>query len=101
MLKHTITDFIGVRKTGGTNAKAIEYKNDANLSVMLLSYIEGTPADELIKNLSDMEQFTIDLAAGKELRKIHQLQAPHPMKRESSQRNSTYPFLQFTIQENY
>ena len=84
MLKHTITDFIGVRKTGGTNAKAIEYKNDANSSVMLLSYIEGTPADEYIKNLSDMEQFTIDLAAGKELRKIHQLQPPQPMNWESS-----------------
>ena len=55
-----------LEKQGVQTHKAIEYKNDANLSVMLLSYIEGTPADELIKNLSDMEQFTIDLAAGKE-----------------------------------
>ncbi|WP_223556762.1 hypothetical protein [Lysinibacillus sphaericus] len=86
MLKHTITDFIRVRKTGGTNAKAIEYKNDANLTVMLLSYIEGTPAGEIIKNFSNMEQFTIGLAAGKELRKIHQLQAPHPMNWEAEQR---------------
>ncbi|MFC9542169.1 phosphotransferase [Lysinibacillus sp. NPDC056959] len=52
--------------------------NEANLSVMVLSYIEGYPADEFIWNLSDMAQFNIGLAAGKELRKIHQLHAHAP-----------------------
>ncbi|MGE7945797.1 hypothetical protein [Lysinibacillus sp. NPDC093688] len=51
---------------------------ESNLSVMVLSYIEGYPADEFISNLSDVEQFNIGLAAGKELRKIHQLHAHAP-----------------------
>lgn len=55
--------------------KAIEYTvvNEANLSVMVLSYIEGKPASEIITDLSDTEQLTLGFAAGKELRKIHQL----------------------------
>ncbi|WP_375200602.1 aminoglycoside phosphotransferase family protein [Lysinibacillus sp. RS11] len=82
-----------LEKQGVQTHKAIEYKRDANLSVMLLSYIEGTPADEIIKNLSDMEKFTIGFAAGKELRKIHQLQAPHPMNREAEQRKKFNYYL--------
>ena len=82
-----------LEKQGVQTHKAIEYKSDANLSVMLLSYIEGTPADEIIKNLSDMEQFTIGLAAGKELRKIHQLQAPHPLNWEAAQRKKFNYYL--------
>ncbi|MCW1241925.1 aminoglycoside phosphotransferase family protein [Bacillus pretiosus] len=55
--------------------KAIEYTlaNDKNLSVMVLSYIEGKPASEIITDLSDTEQLNLGFAAGKELRKIHQL----------------------------
>jgi len=69
-----------LEKQGVKTNKAIECTllNEANLSVMVLSYIEGYPADEFIWNLSDVAQFNIGLAAGKKLRKIHQLHAHAP-----------------------
>ncbi|QGG50898.1 phosphotransferase [Lysinibacillus pakistanensis] len=79
-----------LEKQGVQTHKAIECNLliEANLSVMVLSYIEGYPADEFILNLSDVAQFNIGLAAGKELRKIHQLHAhaPQTMHWEEAQR---------------
>ncbi|MED3802059.1 phosphotransferase, partial [Lysinibacillus xylanilyticus] len=69
-----------LEKQGVQTYKAIECTllNEDNLSVMVLSYIEGYPADEFISSLSDVEQFNIGISAGKELRKIHQLHAHAP-----------------------
>ncbi|WP_155590909.1 phosphotransferase family protein [Lysinibacillus cavernae] len=67
--------------------KAIDYtllSND-NLSAMVVSYLEGTPADEIIQELSDSEQFHLGLVAGKELRKIHQVSPPHMINWEATQ----------------
>nr|WP_249660467.1 phosphotransferase [Lysinibacillus fusiformis] len=48
--------------------KAIEYMvlPDKDLSAMVMTYLIGTLADEIIPHLSDTEQFHLGLAAGKE-----------------------------------
>lgn len=75
--------------------KAIEYNllSDTNLSVMVLSYIEGKPANEMITDLSDAEQFNVGLVAGKELRKIHQLNAPQDINWEEVQKKKFSYYL--------
>lgn len=84
-----------LEKQGVQTNKAIECTLliEANLSVMVLSYIEGYPANEFILNLSDVAQFNIGLAAGKELRKIHQLHAHAPQTmhwKKLKERNSVF-----------
>ncbi|WP_459500641.1 aminoglycoside phosphotransferase family protein [Bacillus sp. C1] len=58
--------------------KPIEYRvlKNTELSLLVMSYIEGTPASKMITSLSDETQYKIGLAAGKELRNIHQVKAP-------------------------
>jgi len=46
-------------KQGVRTHKAVEYTlfQEANVSAMVVSFLEGTPADEVIQELSDAEQF--------------------------------------------
>ena len=88
--------------------KAIEYTvvNEANLSVMVLSYIKGKPASEIITDLSDTEQLTLGFAAGKELRKIHQLNVHKSINWEEVQTKkfryylNEYKRIAFMLQKN-
>ena len=65
-------------KQGVRTHKAVDYAlfQEANVSAMVVSFLEGTPADEVMQDFTDAEQFHLGLAAGKELRKIHQV-SPH------------------------
>ncbi|WP_291758765.1 phosphotransferase family protein [Lysinibacillus sp. UBA5990] len=83
--------------------KAIEYMvlPDNNLSAMVMSYLIGTPADEIIPQLSDTEQFHLGLAAGKELRKIHQVKAPKTVQWETLQKEKFTNYLQAYQQDSY
>ncbi|MFE5317876.1 aminoglycoside phosphotransferase family protein [Paenibacillus sp. NPDC056579] len=49
---------------------------EAEIGYMLLSYVEGVDASEELPHYSDSVQYQIGLEAGKELWKMHQLQAP-------------------------
>ncbi|SCX85342.1 phosphotransferase family protein [Lysinibacillus fusiformis] len=83
--------------------KAIEYMvlPDNDLSTMVMSYLIGTPADEIIPHLSDTEQFHLGLAAGKELRKIHQVKAPKTVQWETLQKEKFTNYLQSYQQDSY
>ncbi|MGZ9585831.1 aminoglycoside phosphotransferase family protein [Paenibacillus marinisediminis] len=50
------------------------------LGYMIVSYIEGSEASEELPRLSDQEQYSIGIEAGKELQKIHQVTCPDDMK---------------------
>jgi len=92
-----------LEKQGAQTNKAIECSLliEANLSVMVLSYIEGYPADEFILNLSDVAQFNIGFAAGKELRKIHQVKSPKTIHWETLQKEKFTNYLQAYQQDSY
>jgi aminoglycoside phosphotransferase (APT) family kinase protein len=48
-----------------------------NCGYMISTYIDGKDAEKEINKYSEKDQFNIGLAAGKELKKIHQLTAPN------------------------
>jgi len=83
--------------------QAIDYRvlRDDNLSAMVVSFLIGTPADEVIQQLSDTEQFHLGLAAGNELRKIHQVIPPHTVHWEAFQKRKFTNYLQAYQQDSY
>ncbi|MEN1937874.1 phosphotransferase [Paenibacillus sp. 102] len=83
--------------------KPIEYRvlKDKGLSLMVMSYIEGTPANEVIAYISDETQYKIGLAAGKELRKIHQFKAPKYMNWEEVQKKKFNFYLNEYKRDNF
>ncbi|MDR6551643.1 phosphotransferase [Paenibacillus qinlingensis] len=48
-----------------------------DICYMLLIYVEGEDASDILPSLTDDEQFHIGLEAGRELRLMHDLPAPH------------------------
>ncbi|KRE57915.1 aminoglycoside phosphotransferase family protein [Paenibacillus sp. Soil750] len=48
-----------------------------DICYMLLSYVEGEDAFDILPSLSDDEQYQIGLQAGRELRIMHDIPAPH------------------------
>jgi aminoglycoside phosphotransferase (APT) family kinase protein len=49
---------------------------DANLCYMVLHFLEGEDAEQLLPTYTEEEQYQIGLEAGKELRKMHMYSAP-------------------------
>lgn len=52
---------------------------DFDACYMLLSYIEGEDASEVLSNYDEQTQYSIGLQAGKDLARIHQYRAPEGM----------------------
>lgn len=74
---------------------------DDHLSAMVMSYLIGSPADEIILQLSDTEQYHLGLMAGKELRKIHQVKSPKTIHWETLQKEKFTNYLQAYQQDSY
>ncbi|WP_338654012.1 hypothetical protein [Lysinibacillus sp. Y5S-8] len=53
---------------------------EAHLTATVVRFLEGIPADDVI------QQFHLGLAAGQQLRKIHQVSAPPRLNWEATQR---------------
>ncbi len=90
-------------KQGVRTHKAVDYNlfQEANVSAMVVSFLEETPADEIIQELSDSEQFHLGLAAGKELRKIHQVSPPQIIHWETTQLKKFSSYLKAYQQDAY
>lgn len=82
-------------KQGVHTHKAIDYTvlREANLSAMVVSFLEGSPADEAIHQLSDSEQYQLGLVAGKQLRAVHRVNPPQIMNWEASQRKKFFTYF--------
>ena len=65
-----------LEKIGLSMCKPIEFGTCDDGVYIILSWIEGVDAQEYILNLSNKEQYEYGIIAGKELLKIHSLNAP-------------------------
>lgn len=65
-----------LEKIGLSVCKPIEFGTCDDGVYIILSWIEGVDAQEYILNLSNKEQYEYGIIAGKELLKIHSLNAP-------------------------
>lgn len=65
-------------EAGVTCSNPIEFGAlpDLELGYMAVSYIEGEDAQEVLPTLGEAEQYEIGFEAGKELRKMHRIEAP-------------------------
>lgn len=61
-----------LEKLGATSLRAISIEEGK----IITSFIEGQDADEVIKKLTEKQQYEIGLVASKDLQKIHMIQAP-------------------------
>ncbi|WP_078380783.1 aminoglycoside phosphotransferase family protein [Sutcliffiella halmapala] len=84
-----------LEKQGVQTNKAIEhiFLEKASLSVMVLSYIDGIPANEVISVLPDETQYEIGIVAGQQLRKIHAVNAPQDFNWEVTQKKKFSYYL--------
>ncbi|SIS64463.1 aminoglycoside phosphotransferase family protein [Salimicrobium flavidum] len=57
-------------------AIAFDTLKDSGKSYMILSYVPGTDAENVLGNLTEEEQYSAGVKAGEELKKIHTLHAP-------------------------
>ena len=65
-----------LEEIGLSMCKPIEFGTCDDGVYIILSWIEGVDAQEYILNLSNKEQYEYGIIAGKELLKIHSLNAP-------------------------
>lgn len=56
--------------------KPVEIFRDSNFGYMVVFYIDGIDAEAALKELNEETQYTIGLQAGKQLKLMHQIQAP-------------------------
>lgn len=67
---------LGAYSNAVPKAIAFETLNDLGMSYMILSYLPGKDAEVALKELTEQEQYTAGIFAGKELKNLHKLQAP-------------------------
>lgn len=58
------------------DAKYFGVSEDHDVCFMMLTFIEGTPAEHCLPDLGEDVQYRIGVAAGKELKKMHAMKAP-------------------------
>ncbi|MUK87818.1 phosphotransferase [Ornithinibacillus sp. L9] len=68
-----------------------DIRND-NICFMVIEYIEGTPAIEAFKRCSNSIQYQIGLEAGKELYKIHKINAPSYVSKWEDRQSKKYRY---------
>ncbi|SEM51447.1 aminoglycoside phosphotransferase family protein [Paenibacillus sp. OV219] len=59
---------------------------ELKLCYMVLRYVEGEDALEKLPSMSENEQYDVGVAAGRELRLMHSVEAPMPMEQWSTRR---------------
>lgn len=67
-----------IYELGVKTSRPIEFGLIESLDIcyMILSYVEGDDASEVLPSLSDDEQYQIGIEAGKELKVMHEVSAP-------------------------
>ncbi|WP_051891657.1 aminoglycoside phosphotransferase family protein [Lysinibacillus sphaericus] len=92
-----------LEKQGVKTHKAIDYKvlQEVHLTATVVRFLEGIPADDVIQQFTDFEQFHLGLAAGQQLRKIHQVSAPPMLNWEATQRKKFSAYWKAYQQGSY
>ena len=65
---------------GAKVSKPIEIERDSNYGYIIVSYIDGQDAEESLNMLDEKTQYKIGIEAGKELKLMHQVEAPKELK---------------------
>lgn len=81
-----------VYRNGVKTSQPIEFGTIESLNVcyMILSYVDGEDASEILPSLTSDEQYKIGINAGSELRLMHQLEAPSGMETWAKRRTAKY-----------
>lgn len=76
--------------------RAIDVGEVAGKGYMITTFIEGADGEEALPMLSSSDQFKIGFEAGRELNKMHQLQAPNHIRSWSERkRTKHYRYIEF------